>query len=108
MLSGMTELPIACTLGAAQQRDRMRVIDALVSDALIDQQPIDGGVRSTFHAYAGVEERLRQLIAAESRCCAFLSFDLNRIDGALALDITGAPEARPVIDELFAVSPEAA
>jgi hypothetical protein len=108
MLSRMTDIPIACTLDAAQQRDRARLIDALVEDALIDQQPIDGGLRATFRADDGIEERIRQLVAAESRCCAFLTFDVDRREGVLSLDITGAPDARPVIDEFFAVSSEAA
>ena len=51
-----------------------------------------------------MERRLRELIAAESSCCSFLSFSLERVDGELVLDVTGPPDARPVIDLFFAPS----
>jgi hypothetical protein len=100
----MSDLPIACTLDATQMRDRVRFIDALVADALIDQEPIDGGLRTRFHARDGIEARVRELVAAESRCCAFLTFAVGGRPGELWLDIIGPVEARPVIDEFFAVS----
>ena len=49
-----------------------------------------------------IERRTRALVAAESRCCAFLEFDLGREDGDLVLDISGPADARPVIDMYFA------
>jgi predicted ester cyclase len=96
-----TEIPIACTLNPAEMRDRVKSIDALLTDALLDQREIDGGVRTTFRDTPDVEHRIRELVAAESRCCAFLSFVVGREDDALWLDITGAPEARPVIEQFF-------
>ena len=99
-----TEIPIACTLNPAEMRDRVTSIDALLSDALLDQREIAGGLRTTFRDTPEVERRVRELVAAESRCCAFLSFAVGREDGALWLDITGAPEARPVIDQFFAAA----
>ena len=52
-----------------------------------------------------IEQRTRELIAAESKCCAFLDFELGRENGYLVLDIAGPEDARPVIDMFFA--PEA-
>jgi hypothetical protein len=45
---------------------------------------------------------VRALAAAEARCCAFLSFRIETTDDEVLLDITGAPDARPVINEYFA------
>jgi hypothetical protein len=95
---------IACTLGSAQIRDRAAFIATLRDDALLDQRDIDGGLRTTFRDAPDVERRVRELVAAESHCCAFLSFAIGREDGALWLEITGAPEARPVIDQFFAAA----
>ena len=53
-----------------------------------------------------IEQRTRELVAAESKCCAFLDFELGRENGYLVLDIAGPEDARPVIDMFFA--PEAA
>jgi hypothetical protein len=100
----MTEIPIACTLTPDQMRDRVAFIDALVADALLGRDEIEGGVRSRFHETPEVEQRLRELVAAESSCCGFLSLELSRRDGELWLDITGAPEARPAIDRFFAAA----
>jgi hypothetical protein len=103
MLRGMTnDLPIACTLEPTEMRERAASIDALLDDALLDQREIDGGLRADFRDAPDVERRLHELVAAESRCCAFLSFAVGRDEDALWLDITGAPEARPVIDQFFA------
>ena len=96
-----TEIPIACTLTPAEMRDRATSIDALLRDALLGQREIAGGLRTTFRDTPDVERRVRELVAAESRCCAFLSFAVGREDDALCLDITGGPEARPVIDQFF-------
>jgi hypothetical protein len=52
-----------------------------------------------------IERRTRELVTAESKCCAFLDFELDRENGHLVLDISGPEDARPVIDMFFA--PEA-
>jgi hypothetical protein len=100
----MSEIPIACTLSPNQMRDRMTFIDELVADALLDQHEIEGGVRSHFRDAPDVERRIRELVTAESSCCAFLSFAVGRNDGELWLDITGAPEAKPAIEQFFAAA----
>jgi hypothetical protein len=99
-----TDIPIACALNPAEMRDRVTSIDALLIDALLDQREIAGGLRTPFHDTSDVERRVRELVAAESRCWALLPFAVGREDDALWLDITGAPEARPVIDQFFAAA----
>ena len=49
-----------------------------------------------------IQARTRELVAAESACCAFLDFTLRREDGDLVLDITGPQNARAVIATFFA------
>jgi hypothetical protein len=100
----MTEIPMACTLSPDRMRDRAALIDGLARDALIAREEIAGGVRSRLRDAPGVERRARELVAAETECCAFLSFELERHGGELWLDVTGAPEARPVIEEFFAAA----
>jgi hypothetical protein len=100
----MSEIPAACTLSPNQMRDRMAFIDNLVSDALLGQEEIEGGVRSHFRYAPDVERRVRELVAAETTCCAFLSFSVRRDDGELWLDVTGAPEAKPAIEQFFAAA----
>ena len=102
----MIELPIACTLPPDQMADRVRFIEALAADGLIGQEPIEGGVRSRFAGAPDVERRLRELVAAEQRCCAFLRFEIAREGDVLVLDVTGSQEAQPVIAEFFVAAPD--
>jgi hypothetical protein len=81
---------------------RLALIDALAADGLIDRTPTDAGLRVRLRDTPQIERRTRELVAAESRCCAFLDFTLAREDGALVLDIAGPDDARPVIDLFFA------
>ena len=98
----MTEIPIACTLTADGMTARLALIDALAADGLLDRIPTKAGLRVRLRDTPEIERRTRELIAAESRCCAFLDFALVREDGALLLDIAGPADARPVIEMYFA------
>lgn len=98
------ELPIACTLTPDGLAARARLIDGLAADGLIGRSEIQNGVRVRLRDTPEIEQRTRALIAAESRCCAFLTFTLGREDDLIVLDITGPEAARPVIDLFF--SPE--
>ena len=102
----MTALPIVCTLTHDCMTARLALIDALAADGLLDRTATETGLRVRLRDTPEIEQRTRDLVAAESACCAFLDFDLGREDGDLVLDITGPADARPVIDMFFA--PEAA
>jgi hypothetical protein len=94
--------PIACTLSAADYATRTEEIAELARHALRSREPIPDGARLTFDPGSDTERRLREIVAAEARCCAFLRMDLRAADDALVLDVTGPAEAAPIIAELFA------
>jgi hypothetical protein len=102
----MTDVPIACTLTPDGMTARLALIDALAADGLIARTATEAGLRVRLRDTPDIERRTRELVAAESKCCAFLNFDLDREDGDLVLDIAGPADARPVIEMFFA--PEAA
>ena len=91
-----TDLPIACSLSAADQAERAGAWRAIVSlgEPVLDER--SAHVRLPL----AVESELRELIAAESECCAFLAFDLQRDGGDLRLSVDGPAEARPIIAAL--------
>jgi hypothetical protein len=92
-ISGMRDLPLACSLDAPALEERLAEMRALGREAVLGVQP-DGELR--FRATPAVRERLERILAAEAECCAFLRFDLRERDGELRLAI-GAPEgAEPV------------
>jgi hypothetical protein len=98
----MPDLPIACTLSPDGMTARLALIDALAADGLLDRTRTASGMRVRLRDTPDIEQRTRELVAAESACCAFLDFTLAREDGDLVLDITGPQNARPVIEMFFA------
>lgn len=98
----MPEIPIACTLPPDAYRARTDELGALARPALRTREPTACGERLVFTDTPGVERRLRDVIAAESRCCPFLRMELTRTPRGLVLEIAGAEDARPVIAQLFA------
>jgi len=98
----MSDLPIACTLTPDGMTARLALIDALATSGLLSRTPTDAGLRVRLRDTPEIEARTRELVAAESKCCAFLHFDLRRRDGDLVLDITGPEDARAVIEMFFA------
>jgi hypothetical protein len=102
----MPDLPIACTLTPDGMTARLALIDALAADGLLARTRTETGLRVRLRDTPEIEQRTRELVAAESKCCAFLDFELARDRGDLVLDIAGPDDARPVIDMFFA--PEAA
>ena len=101
----MTDPPIACTLTSDAMTDRLAFIERLAQDGLIARDSSDAGLRVRLRDTEDVERRTRQLIAAESSCCPFLTFRLERVDGELVLQIGGPDDAQPVIDLVFAPAP---
>ncbi len=93
---------IACTLTPDGMRARLGLIDELATEGLLERTPTPAGLRVRLRDTPEIEQRTRELIAAESACCAFLDFDLRREPGELLLEITGPPDARPVIELFFA------
>jgi hypothetical protein len=98
-------VPIACTLTPDAMTARRALIDALAADGLLGRTSTGTGLRVRLRDTPEIEQRTRELVAAESRCCAFLDFDLGRDGGDLVLDICGPEDARPVIDMFFAPEP---
>ena len=98
----MPDLPIACTLTPDGMTARLALIDALAADGLLDRTPTDAGLRVRLRDTPDIERRIRELLAAESACCAFLDFDLRHDDGDLVLEIAGPSDAKPLIELFFA------
>ena len=61
-----TEIPIACTLSPDGFTARMGLIDALAVDGLIDRTDTERGVRVRLRDTPEIEQRVRELVAAES------------------------------------------
>jgi hypothetical protein len=85
-------LPVACTLptlaAAKEQVVRWRAFDA---DYALEAERTEASL--TIH-YAKVEDsivRLRELVAVEKTCCAFVSWAIDETHQDLRLIVTGTP-----------------
>jgi hypothetical protein len=87
--------PAACSLSAPELEEHLAEISAAGRHA------VRVGDALHFPADSATRERLEAIIAAESRCCAFLSFDLRESGDELALRINAPVEAKPIAAELL-------
>jgi hypothetical protein len=99
----MTEaLPMACSLGASELRQRLDEIAAIGAESLIGRSEEDGRHLLRFRSDARTRRRLAAVVAAEAECCSFLALSLEQRGDELVLSI-GAPEdGQPIADELAA------
>jgi len=84
------ELPIACTLSAAEMPARLEEISRL-GDRLLSRDDAGRRVILRFRSDGDTRGRLETLVAAEARCCAFLELTLSEDAEAISLTIL-APE----------------
>ncbi|MEX5719055.1 hypothetical protein [Geodermatophilus maliterrae] len=102
--SPRTVLPLACTLGPEDGRDRLSRWEALHRTAVPAVHVADGELRVSYPGGPGVTEELRSLAAAEATCCAFVTWDVTEEAGRAVLTVrapAGAPEAIGPIAVLF-------
>jgi hypothetical protein len=96
------DTPIACTLSADEMPARLREIAALAREALVSVER-DGPVAVLrFAGGRGVARRLDAIVAAELRCCAFLSFERTDDGDGFVLRIAAPPGGAFMVDALAA------
>jgi len=92
-----SDAPITCTLSPADVPQRLADWQAVVG-ASEAQEPADGGIRLRLPSNIDVAA-VAALAAAEQTCCRFFTFRLT-IGATTTLDITGPPDALPLIETL--------
>jgi len=90
--------PLVCSLTADERVDRGRWLGR-VGRAARDSAYDGAGVTIRFRAGEGVEAELRELAAAEAKCCPFLTLEVRANGDELELRVEGPPDARPIIEE---------
>jgi hypothetical protein len=93
-----SDLPIACSLNADELPRRLAEMGAIGREALRGVEP-DRVLH--FGADPSTRDRLEAVIAAEAKCCRFLTVELHEDAGELLLSIRGPDQAEPVIRELI-------
>lgn len=100
---------IACSLGRHELGDRVQdwhdILSKATSRGQVDSAGPTVGVRYDFTATAATTATLAGLIAAESECCSFYTFNLGVSATRITLDVRAPQEAQSHLDELFGTIP---
>jgi hypothetical protein len=92
--------PIACSLDAGALRERLAEIEAVGAESLIDKTHEGKLHVLRFRADEKTERRLEEIVAAESRCCAFLDLELTHQDDELILTLAAPAGGEEIAHEL--------
>lgn len=91
---------LACDFTIADEQARAGLREELEAALLRPVRPIEDGVEVRFRREGMAA--VQRYIDLESRCCSFLTLSVERTEDAVILRVTGRPEARPVIESIFA------
>ena len=96
----MTEnIPVACTLTAADLATQRRRWEQLMARALTGRAETADGLRLSFRPEA--EDELRALVAVETECCAWAAWTVEPTAGAVVLDVRSADEGIATLHAMF-------
>ena len=95
-----SDLPIACSLSAAELPVRQAQMAALGRDALTRTSVGGRHAELGFAARAGVRDRVEEIVVAERECCPFLTMRVSDAPDAVVLSIDAPEEAELVLREL--------
>lgn len=99
----MNNLPIACTLTAAElQQRRGTVLDA-VKKSIVEFRELDDGYALSFPTSTESLKELTALVDLERQCCPFLQFRITveAGGGPLWLEITGPEGTKDFLKNTF-------
>jgi len=88
--------PIACTLSAADLKDRGAAWNKVMGSGLVERDVVPGGIRLT--PAPGAAAALIELIDLERECCAWIQFEVG--DGSV-VTLTAEGDGEAVLAGMF-------
>ncbi len=92
--------PVACTLTPADLAARGERWDRLITRAMTERAETPDGLRLRFRPEA--EQELRALVAAETECCPWATWTVERDAGTIVLDVRSTDEGAATLHRMFA------
>jgi hypothetical protein len=105
------ELLVACSLRPTELPARLAEMGALGDAALVDVSLEPARAQLRFAAGDGVRKRVEGIVAAESRCCSFLTMSVGEQPDLVELTIHASQGADAVLEAIvqaFSNQPKAA
>jgi hypothetical protein len=101
-IAGEHNVPVvACELSGDELGPRAEQWARLGRKAGLGRTETEEGLRIRFRAEPAVEQELRALIAAESKCCSWAHWEVRRTDGELILHVSSPPEGAATLHAMF-------
>jgi hypothetical protein len=97
-----TWIPTACTLPTAEQPLRVAEFDVLFATAVRPAERT-GTTTLLVHLPADAVSTIHDLVARETACCSFFSFDVRASDAGTDVLVQVPEEHAPVLDALVRV-----
>ena len=98
----MQDMPLVCTLTAADYRDRETAWLKL-KPFVTGSAPIPGGLSFSFARVSGLQDSLAELVRLEAECCPWMRFSIAASVNAVELTITSnATDGEHGVREAFA------
>ncbi|MGA7290818.1 MAG: hypothetical protein WBX02_22115 [Terriglobales bacterium] len=96
--------PIACTLNDAEMRERQKTLLDAFRNTALDVTSLPLGYVYRFAPSSAALAQIVSLVDLERQCCPFLTFKIivAADNQAICLEVTGPPDARPLIADFFA------
>jgi hypothetical protein len=100
----MTNLPVACTLGAAALKARREGLLNELLERAEHVAELPDGYRIRFAVKTDVLSLIARAIDAERQCCRFLRFQVivEPDEGPIVVELTGPPGTREFLSGLVA------
>ena len=92
--------PVACTLPLAGLAARAERWHRLMARAMTERAETSDGLRICFRPEA--EEELCALVAAETECCPWATWTVERGAGTIVLDVRSTDEGTAALHGMFA------
>ena len=93
-------IPVACTLTPAGLAARAERWHRLLARAMTERAETPDGLRICFRPEA--EEELRALVTAETECCPWATWTVERDAGTIVLDVRSTGEGVATLQRMFA------
>jgi hypothetical protein len=94
--------PVACTLAPAELAGQSQRWERLIAQARTERTETAVGLRMSFRLEA--ESELRALVAAETECCAWATWTVERDAGVIVLAVRSTAEGVATLHALFGLA----
>jgi hypothetical protein len=93
--------PVACTLTTADLATQAGRWERLIARAMTEYAQTTDGLRMSFHPEPEAEDELRELVAAENRCCSWATWAVETVADAPVLDVRSTGPGIATLHSMF-------